>query len=396
MDFAYSDLKPGQLRLLRPVVIRNGTFISLEIVHFGLNRAPPYAAVSYTWGEGDEMDMLQLNGRDFPVRRNLWSCLNYLGLNARLSEAKYLWVDAICINQENILERNAQVRVMDEIYKNACYVSIWLGLDPRLEVYGLWIEGPVRVLDADDFDWAEHAKRLADHEYWSRYWVIQECLLARDIQVHCSGSIASWEHFREALSVEAGVDLFTYPEDSRTTEALDARKHGALPLLLARLPGDGFTQRPLEELIIHHRHSQCKDPRDRVFALLGLLPSWERASLGRFFPNYSLSHDRVIIITLAHLGEVNGTPVTIKSQKVFQGLGVESKERQRRLISAAKDCFYYLEYDNSVESDLSRAARARYMGWYDELEFDQHEEVGESELKIRDDSSSSVGRCNIL
>ncbi|KAI0871871.1 hypothetical protein GGS24DRAFT_469779 [Hypoxylon argillaceum] len=393
MDFTYSDLKPGQIRLLRPVMIQDGSFIALEMADFPRNTHQPYAAVSYTWGDDNETSMVQLNGRRFRVQRNLWTCLNYLGLNAQHSKARYLWVDAICINQENISERNAQVRVMDEIYKNALYVSIWLGLDPRIEIYRDRIGGPIRSFDADDFYWFEYVKKLADHEYWSRYWVIQECLLARDIQVHCGRNIAPWEHFREALSLEAGLDLYTVPENSHFTETLDARKHGALPLLLARLPGDDFLpQRPLDELIIHHRHSRCKDPRDRVFALLGLLPPGERASLERFFPNYSLSYDAVVVITLAHLQEVSMATITMESQKLFQGLGVESKERQRRLIAAVRTCPYY--YDSQVEdvSDEARQARARYLA-VDDLEYDQFGRLGEDELPNTDDSSS---RCDIM
>ncbi|KAI8947604.1 hypothetical protein F4801DRAFT_582240 [Xylaria longipes] len=395
MDFTYSHLGPGQLRLLRPVSITNGDFISLEISHFQRDKAPPYAAVSYTWGEGDETDILELNCRKFPVRRNLWSCLHYLSLNAGHSTAKYLWVDAICIDQTNISERNAQVGVMDEIYKNACYVSIWLGLDPRLDEYRDWIEGPIRTFDADDFNWSEHAKKLADHEYWSRYWVIQECLLARSIQVHCGGAVAHWEGFREAISIEANVDLFTFPEDSRTTATIDSRKHGALPLLLARPPGeDVLQQRPLNELIIHHRHSRCKDPRDRVFSLLGLLPSVERKCLEEFFPNYSLSDDRVIVITLAHLQQMNGINVTIESEKLFQGLGVESKERRKRLISAAAN-FLYFGYD-IAPSAVSREALAEYMDIVDESGFNRHARVSENTLETNENERSSTNRCNIL
>ena len=395
MEFTYSDLKPGQLRLLGPVTMIDGSSISLEIAHFVHTQAPPYAAVSYTWGEGDDMQMVQLNKRKFLVRHNLWSCLYYLGLHARDSEAKYLWVDAICINQKNIAERNTQVGVMDEIYRNACYVSIWLGLDPRLEIYRHRIDWPLLRFDASNFHWFEYAKKLADHEYWSRYWVIQECLLARNIQLHCGRNITTWERFREVLGYETGIDLFALPKQDRTTTILDSRKHGALPLLLARSPGDYFSpQRPLDELIIHHRHSRCKDPRDRVFALLGLLSPAERASLERFFPNYSLSHDAVVVITLAHLREVNGAPVTIESRKLFQGLGVESKERQKKLISAAEHCHYYLEYGEiNINSDASRQERARYMA-LEELEFGQEEGVSENQLETTDDRG--ISSCNIL
>ncbi|RWA10602.1 hypothetical protein EKO27_g4502 [Xylaria grammica] len=395
MDFTYSRLGPGQLRLLRPVAVVDGISISLEISHFERDRAPPYAAVSYTWGEGDEIETLQLNRRQIRVRRNLWSCLHYLGLYARDGMVKYLWVDAICIDQSNVAERNAQVRVMDEIYKNARYVSIWLGLDPRFEHYRDRIEGPITTFYASDFNWHEHAKKLADHEYWSRYWVIQECLLARDVQVHCGENVAAWEDFRVAISVEAKVNLLTYPGDSRTAETLDSRKHGALALLLARPAVEDFPwQRPLDELIIHHRHSRCKDPRDRVFSLLGLLPLEERKLLERFFPNYSLSEDRVVVITLAHLQKMNGVRVTTKCRELFQGLGVESKERRTRLISAAAK-FSYFDYD-ITSSPAFHKALSVYEATVDESELERLARFGDGGLETIDNERSTISRCNIL
>ncbi|KAI0102841.1 heterokaryon incompatibility protein-domain-containing protein [Nemania sp. FL0031] len=339
------------------------------------------------------MVTLRLNERNFSVTRNLWLCLTYLGFHAQRSKARYLWVDAICINQGNVPERNAQVRVMDEIYKNAHHVSIWLG--PGLEFYKSWIEGLVGTVDMDGSDWSE-VKQLANHEYWSRRWVIQECLLAREIQIHCGSTIMTWGDFQEALSLEANVNLLAPAEDSVITKMLDTKQHGALPLLLARNPVGGFSQRPLEELIIHHRHSRCKDPRDRVFALLGLLENWERRCLERYFPNYSLSHDGVVVITVAHLRELNGASVTLKSQNLFQGLGVESKDRQRRLIAAAEDCPYYIGYDDEIIiSDESRQERAGYMGWDGGLEIDQYEEIVDG-VQTGDGMGSGVSRCNIL
>ncbi|KAI0468049.1 hypothetical protein F4859DRAFT_223151 [Xylaria cf. heliscus] len=386
MDFTYSPLASSQLRLLRPVNIIKGVSIALEISHFERHNAPPYTAISYTWGDEDETNMLLLNKRQFPVRRNLWSCLNYLGLNSQHSIPNYLWVDAICIDQTNISERNAQVQVMDKIYKNAHHVSVWLGFHPRPEDHKDGINWPSRTFDIDSLDWLQNVKKLADHEYWSRYWVIQECLLAHNIQLHFGTQVIDWEMFRDAVSKETRVNLFTDPGDRRTTATLDARKHGALPLLLARQPWDSMQLRPLNELIIHHRHSICKDPRDRVFALLGLLPLEERSSLERFFPNYSLSHDRVVVIALAHMELMNGIRVTANSQDLFQGLGVESKERQTGLLFASIQ-FNFMGYDG-VPSDASREEFARSMA-IDEFELDLS-------IRFSEKEPERISSCNIL
>ncbi|KAI0198823.1 hypothetical protein F4808DRAFT_434578 [Astrocystis sublimbata] len=372
MAFEYEPLGPRQLRLLRPVTIHNtadSSVISFEILTVDRSRAPQYCAISYTWGDEDETETIQLDKQDFRVRGNLWSCLYHLGLSALTSRtsSRYLWVDAVCIDQTNTSEKNAQVRVMDEIYRNASYVSIWLGSAPRVEAPDVWLPQhrvyvPARrfIRRTSNFQWMDHIEALIDHPYWSRYWVIQECLLAQSLQVHYGEHVAPWAYFRDYLRYGTGIDLPSILQDSRVPEMIDSGKRG-LALLLARPPNDmdiARQQRPLEELIEHHRHSQCKDPRDRVFALLGLVEVVERRNLERFFPDYSLSVDRVLVITLAHLRQMCAVPITIDSDKLFQGLGVESKERRARLLAEA-ECFDYFP-GQAVRTALVRSLAAHY------------------------------------
>ncbi|KAI1440547.1 hypothetical protein F5Y02DRAFT_402669 [Annulohypoxylon stygium] len=100
---------------------------------------------------------------------------------------------------------------------------------------------------------------------------------------------------------------------------------------------------PLWRLLIDQRYSMCKDPRDKVFAFLGLLPKDEKDLLGRFFPNYDISEDHVIIITLVHLQEysLDCPKITLNSDDIFLGLGVDDKSRRRKLLRQAAD----IEFD---------------------------------------------------
>lgn len=131
MPFSYRPLQLEGLRLLRPVRITHDV-LTFEISHHHRMAAPPYTAVSYTWGDGQPTEQITLNGQRFPVRVNLWSCLHYLGDAVKYEQdsCTYLWVDAICIDQSNTGERNSQVRFMDQIYRNATVVPVWLGLPP--------------------------------------------------------------------------------------------------------------------------------------------------------------------------------------------------------------------------------------------------------------------------
>ena len=84
-----------------------------------------YEALSYEWGDpnGPRYDIL-LDGQPFTVRRNLWQALRCL--RTEFGE-RTMWVDAICINQEDVSERNDQVRMMGHIYRSATSVRVWLG-----------------------------------------------------------------------------------------------------------------------------------------------------------------------------------------------------------------------------------------------------------------------------
>jgi hypothetical protein len=84
-----------------------------------------YEALSYEWGDpnGPQYEIL-LDGQPFTVRRNLWQALRCLRTELR---ERTLWVDAICINQEDVLERNHQVGMMGSIYNYASSVRVWLG-----------------------------------------------------------------------------------------------------------------------------------------------------------------------------------------------------------------------------------------------------------------------------
>ncbi|KAK5996317.1 Heterokaryon incompatibility 6-like protein [Cladobotryum mycophilum] len=83
-----------------------------------------YEALSYGWGDASDKQLIFRNGKPFPVTKNLDSALRHL----RLADAeRVLWIDAICIDQNNISERAYQVGLMRDIYVKARRVVIWLG-----------------------------------------------------------------------------------------------------------------------------------------------------------------------------------------------------------------------------------------------------------------------------
>jgi hypothetical protein len=133
--FCYSllDRKSNEIRLLKlgPDLDPEDHRIHCDLSSTTLEKNfRTYEALSYAWGPPDELGLkIWLNGVLAPVRKNLHDALHELR-KGRL-ESRVLWIDALCINQENIAERGHQVDMMGGIYKNAAGVLVWLGVSKR-------------------------------------------------------------------------------------------------------------------------------------------------------------------------------------------------------------------------------------------------------------------------
>lgn len=90
-----------------------------------------YACVSYTWGTTDSRFKIRVNGKVFQVRANLFRFLDTARIKGYFD--RYFWIDALCIDQSNVIERNHQVQQMGRIFSNAEEVLMWLGRKPELE-----------------------------------------------------------------------------------------------------------------------------------------------------------------------------------------------------------------------------------------------------------------------
>ncbi|KAH6982651.1 heterokaryon incompatibility protein-domain-containing protein [Ilyonectria destructans] len=130
------DRDNGEIRLVKLEMSADDDDISCELLTVPLASAPPYEALSYTWGSPLNKQKILMDGTPFQVTGNLFAALQHLRNPTSLRENvpvrhqashRLLWIDAICINQEDIDERNFQVRLMWHIYAIAGQVSVWLG-----------------------------------------------------------------------------------------------------------------------------------------------------------------------------------------------------------------------------------------------------------------------------
>jgi hypothetical protein len=108
------DLSQSNVRLLRILPGRQKDPIRCTLRHVSRSKHE-YVCLSYTWGEAQPNHRILVNQKSFEVRHNLW---HFLCLARRFNIQDRLWIDAMCIDQENVLERNHQVRRASRIYRH--------------------------------------------------------------------------------------------------------------------------------------------------------------------------------------------------------------------------------------------------------------------------------------
>jgi hypothetical protein len=256
--------------------------ICCKFHRISLDDSPDYTALSYTWGSLDNTRTIELNGKPFTVRENLWEFLDEARRRGQVRPHRF-WIDAICINQSRISKRNHQVSIMGAIYSHAAHVLVWLGAKTPATALRMWNSSLLsssldpenrRVYYGDpQFQAQETALReLCERSYWSRLWILQEFVLAREIGIWCGNETASYDSLHHLLMEFHSL---------RYTPA-------AKILYSRRVRGYSSHRMSVEELLDEFRDMECMDVRDRVYALLSLLDPKER-KLMDIEPDYSIS-----------------------------------------------------------------------------------------------------------
>jgi hypothetical protein len=107
------DRSSQSVRLLRLHENQKAGLLKFELSSFPLTSAPPFTALSYTWGDARSTKEIRINGNRFIIRENLWQFLAEL---RRKQHHLFYWIDAICIDQSSADEKNHQVSLMKDIY----------------------------------------------------------------------------------------------------------------------------------------------------------------------------------------------------------------------------------------------------------------------------------------
>jgi hypothetical protein len=205
-----------------PEIVSSSPDIVCKMTIVSLHDEPVYSALSYMWGDAKERTYIIVDGRRTSVTKNLAHALGSVNFQWKKGplanepdERKMLWADAICINQADTLEKNHQVSMMGDVYHSAERVFSWLGLQNVLRIHASfdtneliwreikdlpqgsknsveWMKSlPVADPDMTDEEMVESRVLLRKNllfyniPYWTRVWILQELVLARDVIFLC-------------------------------------------------------------------------------------------------------------------------------------------------------------------------------------------------------------------
>lgn len=323
---------------------------TLETVEFGA--APHYTALSYTWGDPKVRTPILIDGQSVRVTMNLEAALQHL--RKGISEPLVLWVDAICINQDDEVEKSKQVTHMRDIYSKADSVITWLG-DGGSSLAMRWVsefggraaglgigatpnmllkkvleraekqtqmDGGREECDppTDEYIFANDLKRELSAElntnyheliaglqdilkrpYWSRIWIVQEVTMAKKITFTCGKDTVAYDALHHALRLLRNFRLWqqlklgrdaTRPSCVREDSGLRSRVIDTNPSRPIDLLKISRAEgaMPMMYLLRRLQLFTATDSRDRVFALLGIATDARELEVK---PDYSKSCEEV-------------------------------------------------------------------------------------------------------
>lgn len=252
------------------------------INHRRSKQGPSYCAVSYTWDKPEFSRTLEVRWDGdtsyLRITPNVDALLRYF---RKPDRPHYLWIDAVCLNQADEVEKAQQVPLMGRIYEEAEKVHIWLGPETEMtaklftffrkagripqseqraiaarlisimkKVFGPPGPGDVMVVAPAGF-FAPF--NFAERAWFSRRWVIQEACLAREAVVHCGSCSIPLQLLVSATQRVQALDMYSYPVKMMASLR---RSEENLSIL---------------ELLWNFHEAKCLEPKDRIAALFGLV-----------------------------------------------------------------------------------------------------------------------------
>lgn len=297
LQYAKLNTKDGRcpIRLVALLPARTSDIVRCNLIYCDLEAGLEYEALSYCWSDPKDQMSIICDDTRLQITNNLEVALRHLRDE---KETRVLWIDGICINQSDLDEREQQVAIMKDIYSRASRTVVWLGEESPEDIKAfeicwrlissvgtrmqpnrkdLWANPmslPRNTMDGfrgmsqKDLTPLLH---LLERPWFKRMWVIQETAVAKQVLVMCGNEQIDLDRLYIGVALMAATTPSGLRRVARTVHAL------LLQYELKEKRNQELTQ--LAKLLLYTRRFEASDPRDKVYALLGLT-STDIAALG--------------------------------------------------------------------------------------------------------------------
>lgn len=312
--YQYRTLNKDEIRLVSLWPGFKDSPLRASVYHTSLENSGQYRALSYVWGSSDKPHTMWTPDGHLPLTSSLEAALRRI---RHPTEPSTLWVDAVCINQNEEddaakTEKAAQIRLLPHIFQRSTCVFAYIGSDEsnsnketdtdvaietlmQIQAQGMcreqdmkWPEQLPEIpptwrgkpIPADN-DAAWSAIKCFFHNPWfRRAWIVQEIVFAPSVRVLSGSWMVDWNDLFSAVEIIQGMS------DSPSGLHLEARQAWSnFTALATQRELEARKQRPdLLQVLEHFRHVQSKYARDHFFALLGLCKNTENKMLD---PDYN-------------------------------------------------------------------------------------------------------------
>lgn len=289
-----------------------------------------YYAISYAWGDSKSSKTILINDKPFQVGT---SCELVLKQVHRYEKSRYYWIDALCIDQNNIDEKSKQVAMMGNIYKKAAHVLACVGRhgdDSRFlfQEFEQFSHTVLEPADGPEFQRLLYTRyglstsrrllrasfHFAERPYFSRLWILQELKNAKQASLLCGVDAVPKDEFELVLGrllhyfytsrqkpLWKLVSVLLRPSEGRKDHHLQKRRGSFKPDLKQRILDTLEVISPdvtLRGLVTLTPRLQCKDLKDKVYGIISLLESGDDGSV---VPDYNKNNFEVAVDLLRAL-----------------------------------------------------------------------------------------------
>jgi hypothetical protein len=308
------------IRLLEILpAVDSDTMIRCRLFDAELSDAPPYAALSYAWGASHDRAAIVIEGHAFLIVESQLILLRSMRSRSEdLNPA--IWLDALCIDQQNFEEKSAQVSIMGDIFAQAREVVVGLSDGDESDDRGVHLLADLAsstssltrsdrteeavnlakeaVLRIDRSGGWEDILRIFQNAWWTRRWMIQEIVLGIKAVVLFGSMSFNFNIVEQVMLVEDFIKGVLRESKSPSFAAIERNPgwHAAKQMMYTRLEYRRNRQLTLPMLLWRFRNNVSTDARDMIYALLSLC-KLQNSSHGCPQVDYSSSVDEVFLNT---------------------------------------------------------------------------------------------------